>query len=352
MIEDQSSIFYNHKKIQTMKAAVFDGHKIAIKEVPKPEPDDSQVLIQVKAAGICGTDIAIVSGYLPTPIPLILGHEFAGDIVEVGKNVDPTWLGKRVTSEINSNIDFECYYCKREMFTQCISRKALGIDINGAFAEFIAVESYLIHELPKKISYEEATFIEPLAAAYQTFEMMPIEKDDKIIAIFGLGRLGLLLTQVALLKGLKLIVIDGSDKKLALAKKFGAHYSINRLNVSDIPTEIRNLTKNIGADIVVDTTGNPDALKDVVASCKTRGKIHMKNTHGLETPINFTDIVVREITIYSSRCGPFEKAIKGLSSGMIKANLLISKEYALDNIQKAFVSYEKNRDHIKTIILI
>ena len=335
-----------------MKAAVFDGHKIAIKEVPKPIPEDSQVLIQVKAAGICGTDIAIVSGYLPTPIPLILGHEFAGEIVEAGKKVDPTWLGKRVTSEINSNIDFECYYCKREMFTQCISRKALGIDINGAFAEFIAVESYLIHELPKKISYKEATFIEPLAAAYQTFEMMHIEKDDKIVAIFGLGKLGLLITQVALLKGLKLIVIDGSDKKLALTKKFGAQYSINRLNVNDIPTEIKKLTKNIGADIVVDTTGNPDALKDVVASCKTRGKVHIKSTHGLETPINFTDIVVREITIYSSRCGPFDKAIEGLSSGKVNVKELISKEYALNNIQEAFASYEKNRDHIKTLILI
>jgi len=335
-----------------MNAAVFDGQKIAIKEVPKPEPEDSQVLIQVKAAGICGTDIAIVSGYLSTPIPLILGHEFAGEIVEVGKNVDSTWLGKRVTSEINSNIDFECYYCKREMFTQCISRKALGIDINGAFAEFIAVESYLIHELPKKISYEEATFIEPLAAAYQTFEIMPLENDDKILVIFGLGKLGLLLTQVALTKGLELIVIDGSNKKLALAKKFGARHSINCLNVNDVATEIRNLTKNLGADIVVDTTGNPKALKDVVASCKTRGKIHIKSTHGLETPINFTDIVVREITIYSSRCGPFDKAIEGLSSRKVKVKELISKEYALDNIQKAFVSYEKNRDHIKTIILI
>jgi len=335
-----------------MKAAIFDGHKIVIKEVPKPEPEDSQVLIKVKAAGICGTDVAIVKGYLPTPTPIILGHEFAGEIVKVGENVTQNWLGKRVTSEINSNIDFDCYYCQREIFTQCISRKALGIDINGSFAEYIAVESYLLHEIPNNISYREATFIEPLAAAYQTFEMMPIEEDDKIVAIYGLGKLGLLLTQVALLKGLKLIVIDGSDKKLALAKNFGTHYSINRLNVTDIPTEIRNLTKNIGADIVVDTTGNPDALKDVVASCKTRGKIHMKSTHGLETPINFTDIVVREITIYSSRCGPFEKAIKGLSSGMIKANVLISKEYGLDNIQKAFVSYEKNRDHIKTLILI
>jgi len=130
-----------------MKAAIFDGQDISIKEIPKPELEDSQVLIRIKASGICGTDVAIVKGYLPTPTPLILGHEFAGEIVGVGKKVNEDWLGKRVTSEINSNIDFECYYCQREIFTQCISRKALGIDINGSFAEYIAVESYLLHEI-------------------------------------------------------------------------------------------------------------------------------------------------------------------------------------------------------------
>ena len=335
-----------------MKAAVFDGHKIAIKEVPKPELEDSQVLIEVKAAGICGTDIAIVKGYLPTPTPLILGHEFAGEIVKVGEKVNQNWLGKRVTSEINSNIDFECYYCQREIFTQCISRKALGIDINGSFAEYIAVESYLLHEIPNNISYREATFIEPLAAAFQTFETMPLGSDDKTIAIFGLGKLGLLLCQVAVIKGLEVIGIDYSDRKLNLAKKYGARHLINRFKVKNITEKIRGKTENIGADIVVDTTGNPEVLIDIVASCKTRGKIHIKSTHGLETPINLTDIVVREITLYSSRCGPFDKAINALSTGVVQVNELISKEYPLDNIKEPFNSYEKNQDHIKTIILI
>lgn len=100
-----------------MKAAIFDGKEIKIKEVPKPHPKNSQALIRVKAAGICGTDLAIIKGHLSTPTPLILGHEFAGEVVEVGKNVDSSWIGKKVTSEINSNIDFECFYCKREIFT-------------------------------------------------------------------------------------------------------------------------------------------------------------------------------------------------------------------------------------------
>ena len=109
--------------MKIMKAAVFDGKEIKTKEVSQPKPTNSQALIRVKAAGICGTDLAIVKGHLPTPTPLILGHELAGEVVEVGKNVDSSWIGKRVTSEINSNIDFDCFYCKRKIYTQCTSRK-------------------------------------------------------------------------------------------------------------------------------------------------------------------------------------------------------------------------------------
>ncbi len=334
-----------------MKAAVFDGKEITIKAVSQPKIKDSQVLVQVKAAGICGTDLAIVNGDLPTPTPIILGHEFVGVVVKVGKEVDHNWLNKRITSEINSNIDFNCFYCKQGQITQCISRKAIGIDIDGAFAEYIALESYLLHEIPESIPYDDATFIEPLAAAYQTFEMMPLDQNDKIIAIFGLGKLGLLITQVALSKGLKLIVIDGSTKKLNLAKQFGAHHLINRLT-SNIPNEIKNITGGLGADIVVDTTGNPEALKNIIASCRTRGKIHIKSTHGLDTPINLTDIVVRELTLYTSRCGPFDKAIEGLKSGKINVEKLISKKIPLKDIEKAVDFYNLNQDHIKTIIHI
>ncbi len=333
-----------------MKGAVYDGLKVLVKEVPKPVPKESQILIEVKCAGICGTDLAIAQGNYQISTPLILGHEFAGKVVEVGQKIDKTWIGKRVTSEINTNIDFNCYYCNRKIYTQCVSRKAIGIDIDGAFAEYIAVNEYLVHEIPDSLSYEEATFIEPLAAAYQTFELMPIEEDDNIMAIFGLGKLGLLITQVAKAMGLTLIAVDESDEKLDLAKSYGAEYRINRLKTESIPETIKNYTNGIGADIVLDATGSSDALDDITASCRTRGKIHIKSTHGLEVPLNITDIVIREITIYTSRCGPFEKAIEGLNSGEIDVKGLISARYNLIEIQKAFDSYSKNRDHIKTII--
>ncbi len=333
-----------------MKAVVFDGQNLMIKNVEDPKINDSQVLIRVKSVGICGTDLAILNKSLATPTPLILGHEFSGDVIEVGSEVDKKWLNKRVTSEINTNIDFDCYYCKQSNYTQCLSRKALGIDIDGALAEFIAVESYLLHEIPDSISYDDATFIEPLAAAYQIFEVMPLDKNDKVMAIFGLGKLGLLITQVALLKGLQLITVDDSQKKIDLAKHFGAHYQLNRSEGVHIPSEIKNLTNGLGADIVLDATGNPDALKDIIDSCRTRGKVHIKSTHGVNAKINLTDMVVRELTLYTSRCGPFDKAIEGLESGKIKVDKLISKKFELEDIEEAVAYYNRSHDHIKSII--
>ncbi len=211
---------------------------------------------------------------------------------------------------------------------------------------------YLLHEIPQNISYQDATFIEPLAAAYQTFEMMPLEKDDRTCAIFGLGKLGLLIIQVAIQLGLEVIAIDGSIEKLSLAKKFGASHIINRLKTTDIVKVIQEVTDGLGADIVIDTSGNPDVLKNVVSSCRTRGKLHVKSTHGLDTPINLTEIVVRELTLYSSRCGPFDKAINGLKSEIIIVKDLISSEYPLEEIKEAFASYEKSRNHVKTIVKI
>ncbi len=300
-----------------MKAVIYTGKEIRLKNVPVPEISEFQVLIKVKAVGICGTDLAIIKGHLPVKPPIILGHEFAGEVIKVGKSVDPSWENKRVTSEINTNIDFTCFYCQKKLYTQCISRKAIGIDVDGALAEYIAVEDYLLHEIPDCLTFEEATFIEPLAAAYQTFEMMPLDPSDKIMAIFGLGKLGLLILQVAKSKGLEIIAVDGSEKKLELARNFNADHCINRHEEKSLPDKIKELTNDLGADVVVDATGNPNVLNDIIASCRTRGKVHVKSTHGLATPINLTDIVVRELTLYSSRCGPFDKAIEGLNSGQI-----------------------------------
>ncbi|MFX1251738.1 MAG: zinc-binding dehydrogenase [Promethearchaeota archaeon] len=329
---------------------MFDGVKIQIKDVPKPKPSENQALIRVKACGICGTDIAIIQGHLTTPVPLILGHEFAGEVVSIGSEVPVSWIGKHVTAEINTNTCGQCYYCKNQIPTQCEERKALGLKINGAFAEYVAVDAHLLYEVPSSLSFIQATFIEPLAAAYQTFDLMPLDPDDKTLAIFGIGKLGLLILQIAKSKGLEIIAVGGSREKLALAKIFGAFQTINRHSTKNLPQAIKNHTNGLGADIVIDTTGNPQVTEQIIASCRSRGKLHIKSTHGLPTPINLTELVVREITLYTSRCGPFEKAIIALKRGNILVDPLISKIYPLEKIKEALTLQKRNTNNIKIIL--
>jgi len=332
-----------------LKAVVFNGKKVVLKEVTKPFLDRNQVLVRVRAVGICGTDLAITEGKISTSIPIILGHEFAGEVIDEKTDLDISWIGRRVTSEINTNICHKCYFCKRNVYSQCLERKALGIHINGAMADYLAIDVNLLHEIPNSVSYEEATFIEPLAAAYQTFEMMPIDIDDRMIAIFGMGKLGLLLLQIAKNKGLETTVVNGSEKKLELARQLGADHLINRHDNVDVSSIIKNLGNN-GVDIVVDASGSPRALKDVISSCRSRGKIHIKSTHGVLTPINITEMVQKEITLYTSRCGPFRKAIQGLESKKIVVTPLISQTYPLERVEEAFDYYKKSKNAIRVLL--
>ncbi|MHA1650957.1 MAG: zinc-dependent alcohol dehydrogenase, partial [Candidatus Helarchaeota archaeon] len=156
-----------------MLAALYNGKHLELREdIPIPKLKDTEVLIKVKAVGICGTDLSILKGSYKIPVPRILGHEFSGVVSEIGKKVTNVQVGDRVTSEINITCG-NCYFCKSGQKTQCISVRAIGIFEDGAFAKYVKVpESNLhnIHELP----FEEATFIEPLAAAIQTFEMAPL----------------------------------------------------------------------------------------------------------------------------------------------------------------------------------
>ncbi|MHA1450240.1 MAG: zinc-dependent alcohol dehydrogenase [Candidatus Hodarchaeales archaeon] len=334
-----------------MKAAVYNGHKLGLTEVPIPEPANNQILIQLYSVGVCGTDHAIISGKLDASIPIIPGHELAGKVVSTGVDVEEAWLGKRVTSEINTLTCGKCYFCKNGFNTHCFHRKALGIHRNGAFAEYIAIESNLLHEIPKNLSYDQATFIEPLAAAYQTYETMPVDTNDRIVAIFGMGKLGLLLLQVSMKMGLDVIAIDGSGEKLQLARQLGVIDTINYHQNADITKKIKSMTNGIGADIVIDATGNPDCLKSAVPSCRPKGKIHVKSTYKI-VPIDFRDIVMNEKTVYSSRCGPFEKAISGLEKGVINTDIIKTRFISLDDLETEFMGVNSANNSIRTIVKI
>ncbi|MGQ4832886.1 MAG: zinc-dependent alcohol dehydrogenase [Candidatus Asgardarchaeia archaeon] len=330
-----------------MKAAVLTESGFKIKELPIPSISSNDVLIRVKSVGICGTDIAIYKGTYKKNLPLILGHEFSGVIERVGPSVKNLAEGMRVTSEINIVCN-HCYYCTHGMRTHCINRKAIGISRDGAMAEYVVVPAENIHIIPDSLSFDEATFIEPLAAAIETFEMAPLGKDDNIV-IYGSGKMGLLIAQVAKIFGAKKVIVIGRTQwKLDLAKELGADVVINTKN-EDVFSRVLEECNGVGCDYLVEATGNPEVVKDCFKLVRSRGVVSLKSTHGENVELNITDIVVRELRIQGSRCGPFEPAIKLLREKKVKVKPLISKIYPLEMVEEAFRE-AMSSDTIKVIL--
>ncbi len=328
-----------------MFAAVFDGKGIILKEdVNVPKLRDTEVLIKVKAVGICGTDLSILKGTYQIPVPRILGHEFAGVVSEIGKKVTTVQVGDRATSEINLTCG-NCYFCKSGQPTQCLSVKAIGIYEDGAFAKYIKVPESNLHNI-FDIPFEDATFIEPLAAALQTFEMEPLHENDKTIVIIGAGKLGLLLLQIVKLKGRKAIVVSKSH--LNLAKELGADIIIPL--EKDPIKKVMEETKNIGADIVIEATGTTDSIDLALSLVRNRGIINLKSTSGIRSMTDLTQIVVRELRLQGSRCGPFPPAIQLLQNGKVQVKPLISATFPLTQINEAIDAATKS-ENIKIILL-
>ncbi len=326
------------------KAAVLvSPGEITIEERQEPKLDSNEVLIRVKFAGICGTDVALFSGEYGVPLPLVLGHEFSGEVVEAGNSVQKGLIGKRVVGEINNtclanrNNDL-CELCKRGISTHCSRRTVVGIiSCDGAFSELIKIPAGSVHVLPSEISVEQAVFVEPLAAAIQTFELRPVNRDDTV-AVLGLGRLGTLITCVAYTLGARVIAISRSSWKLERAKMFGASEAINA-SLQNPVDEIKDTTNGIGADVVVEATGSPDGLNLALELVRPRGTIALKTTCGsISSNVDFTRAVVNEIRIQGSRCGPFEKAIDMLKTGKIPVHSLVSDIYRLERVKDAIVA--------------
>nr|MDO8135455.1 alcohol dehydrogenase catalytic domain-containing protein [Candidatus Njordarchaeum guaymaensis] len=309
---------------------------VVVREVDQPSITDEGVLIRVVAGGICGTDLAIVSRKLKAPLPLVLGHEFAGEVAAVGKDVEDIDVGNRATSEINLTCG-KCFFCESGIPTHCLKRKAIGIDVNGAFAELMAVPRENVHILPEPISYEEGVFIEPLAAAIQTMKLSKIDSKDTVV-IVGDGRLGQLVAQAvkAAVPDSKVLMLGKHDSKLRLAEEIGA---VDRtINVARQNPEktVMSETEGLGANVAVEATGKPDAVNMALGLVRHRGTVALKSTHGENATIDATQVAVREITLQGSRCGPFDEAINMLSEGKVKVKPLISARFPLAEALEAF----------------
>ena len=303
-----------------MKAAWLEDLKLSFREdlpVPAARPDEA--LIRVRLAGICSTDLELCRGYYPyRGIP---GHEFVGEVVEADSA--PIWVGRRVVGEINLACG-NCAACRAGRPHHCEQRTVLGIiQKDGVFAEYVTLPVRNLWEVPASVTDELAVFSEPLAAALEIQEQVHVGPDLRVLVI-GAGRLGQLAAQT--------LALTGCDLKVAVRNE-RARQLLDDCRITTI--EVGEIRKGM-ADLVVEATGAPEGFELARTAVRPAGTIILKSTYAGNLALNLSAIVVDEITLLGSRCGPFGPALRLLEQQRVDPRALIDAHYSLAQVPAAF----------------
>ncbi len=307
-----------------MRALRFDDGLWLSTNEPEPEPAQGEALIKVRLAGICHTDLEVTRGYMN--YRGILGHEFVGDLLaDTGQ-----WrTGQRVVGEINIACG-RCDLCREGMPSHCRNRAVLGISkYCGAFADRLRLPMVNLHPVPDSVPDDVAVFTEPLAAALQVTATAPVHPTDRVILI-GAGKLGLLIAQVLQRTGCDLTVLARQPLPIALLERWGIPYVDTR---SSDPIAVLGRQS---AHIVVDVTGAAEGFALALDLVRPRGAIFLKSTYAGLPDANLTKVVVDEIRILGSRCGPFQAALRMMETRQIDVQSMIERCYSLDEAPTAF----------------
>jgi threonine dehydrogenase-like Zn-dependent dehydrogenase len=297
-----------------MRALVFDRALSFDPRRPEPHREEGECLIKVRQAGICATDLEITRGYMG--FTGILGHEFVGEVVE--SPAARQWIGKRVVGEINV-VCGRCDLCLSGLSNHCRNRSVVGIlNRQGAFADHVRLPAINLHEVPAGVEDEAAVFVEPLAAAFQVLKQVKLD-GKKWVTVLGDGRLGLLCAQVLRNAGCPVRVIGRHPEKMRLCDQWG----IRSRAVADI-------SPRHDQEVVVDCTGSASGLELAMQLVRPRGTIVLKSTVADGKPINLAPIVIDEINVVGSRCGPFKEAIKALSEKTVDVTSMIHRRMKLE----------------------
>jgi threonine dehydrogenase-like Zn-dependent dehydrogenase len=318
-----------------MKAIVFDGELKYTAEYPVPAAQEDEALIKIKMAGICNTDLEIIKGYLG--FKGVIGHEFVG-IVEKVNGVSQDIIGQRVAGDINCACG-RCDSCLKGLKTHCPNRKTLGIaGKDGVFAEYITLPVRNLFMVPENVSDEEAVFTEPLAAAFEISEQIHIRPTYRIL-VLGDGKLGILISLALNLTRADVTLAGRHDEKLKIAWAQGVK-TVNNTN--------SHLTSD-SYDIVVEASGTPEGFEFALQLVKPRGTVVLKSTAARGKEINLAPVVIKEIQVTGSRCGPFEPALRALSQRLINVRPLIAEIYKPEQAKEAFEK-ARSKDSLKVII--
>ena len=312
-----------------MLAFIVQGRRLVARKKPLPKLRKGWALIRVRLAGICNTDVEILRGY--HNFRGTAGHEFLGEVADVRGVSNATkkrWMGQRVCGEINISCSAHgfkpvCDFCRRGLKTHCARRTVLGIVAHdGAFAEYLALPLENLHLVPDNITDEQAVFVEPLAAACEILDQVDVKK-FRFAAVLGDGKLAQLIARVLHTAIPRVVMYGKHEKKLAVAHRAGIQTRKVRGDASDL--------KRIKEDfpLVVEATGSPTGLALAQEMTEPRGTLVMKSTFHGAVLVETWPIVVKEINVIGSRCGPFAKAIALLRSGKVDPRPLITRRFPL-----------------------
>lgn len=343
-----------------MKAVVKYGKGkglIEIREVPQPKIKDDEVLIEVKAVSVCGSDLHIYHDAHPYWPPVVLGHEFSGIIAEVGREVKGWHVGDRVVSETRTGSCGTCYICQSGFPQVCELKRPYGIGVNGAFAKYVSGPARLLHHLPDNISFETGAIIEPIAIAITSIiERSQIKAGEKVL-ISGPGPIGLISLAIAKAAGASLTIMVGRSSKgelrLNKARELGADVIIDT-EKEDPVIKVNHLTNGLGVDFLIETSGNPDVISKSFEMVRRTGTICAIGITGLpEVSIPYDRGIFKGIRFdfcFSSSWTSWEKAIALISKGILNLETLITHRLPLEKWEEAFRLLE-NRQAVKVILI-
>jgi len=301
-----------------MKALVLNQGKLCLKHVPDPVPSSGEGLVKILKVGICNTDLEMVKGYMP--FSGILGHEFVGRVEEAPER---KWIGQRIVSEINISCR-TCAFCFRGETKHCPSRQVLGISKkDGVFAEYITLPMKNFYKLPENVSTSDGVFTEPLAAALEILEQVRITRETRVL-VLGDGKLGMLIAQVLGLESDAVSCVGKHERHLKLLEKHG------------IQTALKGDALEPGFPLVIEATGNEEGLNEALRMVRPKGTVVLKSTFRGESSLDVSKVVVDEIHLIGSRCGPFPKAVDLLHSKRIDVQDMMDGDFPLEHFHDAF----------------
>jgi threonine dehydrogenase-like Zn-dependent dehydrogenase len=313
-----------------MQALYFDGN-LDMKEVPRPEPGPGEALVRLRLAGVCRTDLEVLKGY--HDFKGVPGHEFVGEVVgPPGSSL----LGQRVAGEINIACGV-CPRCRRGLARHCRERRVLGLKgHDGAFAEYLTLPEENLHPVPPGLADEAAVFTEPLAAALAVSEAAPASLDQRVLVI-GDGTLGLLISFTLALRGLETHLAGHYREHLSLAEPYG------------VATWLEDELPAGEFDLVVEASGSPGGLALALARVRPRGTVVLKSTFAGQAPLDPALLVVPEVRLVGSRCGPFPAALRLLTRGGLNPRPLISRVFPLSQ-GVAALDFARQKGMLKVLL--